>query len=524
MGVKQPSKLKIPRTSSVYPEDISPPDSTHTNNRADSIQSSPNISPVTESARSSIAPLQTSKRYASNIPIPRGVENKGGEGASLYGWREKLGRVTLPDRDTKLTRWDDFSGEPTTSEAGKPAQTTPRTARFDFGHADETNDSRMGNSIQVSGGQRSRSVSDRLRKVASKASHEPPREREEWKGASGRTTIVKPLLDKPLPPGKSVAFPPGKIKHPDTPKSRPLHHDLEDSGLGLRTPNNQETNSRKIPPLDEYDETMKPIVPLKAGRNSPQSPLSSPTTRGPPNAIDPSFDTRSPLARNPSNEQIRDNPRISSSNLTPRNSRDSESPKPIEADFRSRMHYMHLEKQPPSRFSATTYATTTYDSPPATPRISSDSAPPLPSSPQSVLHRKRPVPVSGVPNSKATARKPTPSDIGYASKMLPKSPPEAEAVDRIASLQAKLDNLHRRRANLTTVIHELTHVMQPSSIAYDMASRQEIKKTVAGLNGELQEVTKEEHETGLKLHRALKRQDGNGMYEPTSLWVRRMTE
>ena len=55
-----------------------------------------------------------------------------------------------------------------------------------------------------------------------------------------------------------------------------------------------------------------------------------------------------------------------------------------------------------------------------------------------------------------------------------------------------------------------------------MASRQEIKRTVEGLSKELSEVVKEEHETGLTLHRAYKRQDDTA-YEPTHLWVRRVT-
>jgi len=110
------------------------------------------------------------------------------------------------------------------------------------------------------------------------------------------------------------------------------------------------------------------------------------------------------------------------------------------------------------------------------------------------------------------------------SKSLPQSPPEANAVDRVSLLQAKLDSLNRRRGNLATVIHELTHVVQPSSIAYDLASRQEIKKTVDGLNAESAAVAKEIHETGMKLHRAMKRRDEESMFEPTGLWVRRVTE
>jgi len=102
-------------------------------------------------------------------------------------------------------------------------------------------------------------------------------------------------------------------------------------------------------------------------------------------------------------------------------------------------------------------------------------------------------------------------------------PPTAAAVDRVSLLQAQLESLNRRRQNLATVIYELTHVVQPSSIAYDIASRQEIKRSVEGFHAESAQVVKEIHETGMKLHRAMKRRDEESMFEPTGLWVRRVT-
>ena len=201
---------------------------------------------------------------------------------------------------------------------------------------------------------------------------------------------------------------------------------------------------------------------------------------------------------------------------------------PPESNFRANLKHMDLDDQPPSRFSTTTYATTAFESPPSTPEMGSDL--PLPTPPSSILNRKRPVPVAGVPNPKTPARKPTPAESVSSEpntgeqrqfKSLPKSPPEVQAVTRVASLQAKLDDLQRRRGNLKTVIHELTHVVQPSSVVYDKAARQEIKKTVDGLHNELAQVMKEEHETGLKLHRAWKKNDDYGAYE--CLWVRRVT-
>jgi len=49
------------------------------------------------------------------------------------------------------------------------------------------------------------------------------------------------------------------------------------------------------------------------------------------------------------------------------------------------------------------------------------------------------------------------------------------------------------------------------------------KRKVEGLKTELAEIQREEYELGLKLHRAYKRLDRDAEYEPTTLWVRRVT-
>ena len=428
------------------------------------------------------------------------------------------------NNDSSSTRWDDFSGEPTTSDTGKPAQAIPGTTRFDSQVHGATN--RYGNSVPISGGNRLRSISpEGATRAGRNAADEGLAIREEWKGASGRSTIINPLVDKLLPQGLSPHSPVGNWTRPNGP-SNPT---LDGSPPALRSGHSTAYQTSPLSSLAENDDGIKPPVPLKIGRRSPSGTVTSPTAQESESSGYPSpalSDTRSPLARNPSNEKLQENPPSTSEGVS---LRDSSMQEIGGNSFRAAMHHMHLGGQPPSRFSSTTYATTAYESPPTTPRLSSE--PPMPDPPTPIVNRKRPVPASGVSNAAVTARKPTPSEKAASlksnaekrySKTLPKSPPEVEAVDRVSSLQAKLDDLHRRRRNLHTVIHELTHVVQPSSIAYDMASRQEIKRTVDGLNRELAEVVKEEHETGLQLHRAWKRQDRNA-YEPTGLWVRRVT-
>lgn len=95
---------------------------------------------------------------------------------------------------------------------------------------------------------------------------------------------------------------------------------------------------------------------------------------------------------------------------------------------------------------------------------------------------------------------------------------------RIASLEARRDELGRRRLNLETVIKELTRVIQPTSIAYDLAAKAEVKKSVQSIENEIAEIRREEHELGLKVTRAWRRLDekeNNG--DGSNLWVKRVT-
>lgn len=486
-------------------------------------RSSFDVSPITESYNPSATHLVKNGQLGSSIPIPTKPYKLGGMGAMIS---ERGGRGTSlspPDRDsaqTTLTRWDDFSGEPTTNEAGKPAQATPKAINFQSELSAGHNISPYGNSTTISGGS-----SQGRRKYSNKQFDPAYSPKEAWRGASGRHKIINPILDKPLPPCKTPSFP---------------------RGIQKKSTNPSETSSDRGSPAPTVIHSVhrKPIQLPKilASDNSMGSPNDGKSkalkTGDPATSLDLTRFARSDIpvsgstpisTRNPSTEEVQRKPLPVSPDVTPSSVANGHDLDLIESDFRAKMHHMHLEDQPPSRFSATTYATTAYDSPPATPEMSSESPVATPHS--SILHRKRPVPLAGAPNSRLTTRKPTPSELsksfhadeeGRFSKSLPMSPPEAQAVTRVASLEAKLDNLRYRRANLKTVLHELTHVVQPSSIAYDMASRQEIKRTVDGLDKELAAVVKEEHETGLQLHRAWKRQDNGSAYENSSLWVKRL--
>ncbi|KAJ5104054.1 hypothetical protein N7532_004583 [Penicillium argentinense] len=147
----------------------------------------------------------------------------------------------------------------------------------------------------------------------------------------------------------------------------------------------------------------------------------------------------------------------------------------------------------------------------------------------SVMSRRRPIPISmpGVPISKKPARKPTPAEVTQEPPLTVQNAPEEQPKDpvsRIESLDSKRTELGKRRNNLETVIHELTRVIQPSSFAYDMAVKAEVKKSVQSIENEIAEIKREEHELGLKIARAWRRLDekeNNG--DGSNLWIKRVT-
>ena len=660
---------QIPRSSSIYPEDVSPPDSPVTNGGGlgHSRKSSYNVSPISADHPSSFAsrsPSTKPGRYNSNLPVPKKNLKK--------FWKLPDKASGSPNQESTTVRWDEYSGEPTTSDNGKPPSTTPGAVKL---HEDPTpgrpNQHNFGTSTHISGG----NIIPRKRVGNREVSDTSITIRPEWRGAGGRHKIVPPPPDKPLPDGQSPKFPPGsnkkqQMEDEERAKLEKEHKEEKERleqvereqadrrrreeenrrGLELLEQERVEAQRRELERTEQLriereraeqerrtrekvvqarrerdlvaqaqkreqalraeaereqeaqraqqqkaqdakspssNSTFSPTVPRQSSESAAHldaqeamhaamfsqdlssrdsASISTSSTHAGKRSIDsPKDDTRSPLARNPSDEEVEHkragsdddmdkyNPipppplKIRSpeaqaaawqprgSSLTAKDVHKNHDPSLIESRFRAELQNMTISEEPRSRFSTTTYATTTFnDSPPATPEIPPDSpTASLTNTPDSILNRKRPVPTAGI------SRKPIPipsespkmsPDLKVVvdpkslnSKSLPKAPPDVPKVPPVQTLQAKQDALRRRKHNIETVIHELTEVVQPSSIAYDMASRQEIKRTVEQLKRELAEVIKDEHETGLKLHRAWKRQDGMAIYEPTSIWVRRVT-
>ncbi|KAK1774410.1 hypothetical protein QBC45DRAFT_42110 [Copromyces sp. CBS 386.78] len=108
----------------------------------------------------------------------------------------------------------------------------------------------------------------------------------------------------------------------------------------------------------------------------------------------------------------------------------------------------------------------------------------------------------------------------------PKSPKDLTATERVALYDAQIQDLGNRRINITRSIKQMTELMPTDNILNSEAVRRkrEIEKQkVEALKTELAEVQREMYEMGLKLHRAYKRQEKEASFEPTTLWVRRVT-
>lgn len=136
-------------------------------------------------------------------------------------------------------------------------------------------------------------------------------------------------------------------------------------------------------------------------------------------------------------------------------------------------------------------------------------------------------PLLGLRNDSTNTSRP--ASILSVDKALPAAPPELSAEttkDRVAILNAQLQSLGNRRININKSIKQMTELMPQDNLLATpevMRKREMEKRKVDDLQQELADVQREEHELGMKLHRAYKRLDRQADYEPTTLWVRRAT-
>ncbi|KAF2006882.1 hypothetical protein P154DRAFT_421199, partial [Amniculicola lignicola CBS 123094] len=109
-------------------------------------------------------------------------------------------------------------------------------------------------------------------------------------------------------------------------------------------------------------------------------------------------------------------------------------------------------------------------------------------------------------------------------KALPRPPTEISAADHADILQAQMDDLRLRRSNVNRLLSDLNKQAPPNPLVTDFRRMRLVEQRKKDFMDELAEIKVEEHDVGLRLHRAYKkreREDPNG--SDSAIWVRRVT-
>ncbi|PMD48802.1 hypothetical protein L207DRAFT_522133 [Hyaloscypha variabilis F] len=551
------SRNQYTSQQSSYPEEeVSPPSSPEFDGSMKKSSQFEPVSPIEEMPdvnklsigqnRPPSRPGSSSKGPSSNIPVLRREKRRNQVAAAAANLVTRKGVDDGPQgrgRQAVDPRWDPYSGEITTSDKGKPQSVKPgqftalRPVHRETGIT-------LGNDTSVSSGQKAHtSFGDRVRRLKSNTA--APVEKPEWQGATrtGRAALVSPVADQfnipPLniPPKSSKRAGSG-LASPQSGSSTPVS--VIRSGDGETSP--------ASPTTEHVDPTIRTVL-TNSGQTSPHFSTSPATITPDPVVVNQSQATKT-LAR----KQVAGPTEVTQQH-TKQESTDS-----YEQQFRDKYKYNEISfpsnnssepyQQPPSRFSVTTYAPSeAHDSP----RPSTDTfdRPPMPTPPQlytsfsstqqpsSIVDRQRPKVGTSLRQNVSRKAIPPASPVFISmtqantnkrasniAKTLPMTPDEAQSHDLITSLQAQLDDLAHRRGNIVRSIRQMTELMPTDSLVVtdEVRRKREMEKMkIERLKTEEADVRREEHDIGLRLHRAWKRRDKEAVYEPTGLWVRRVT-
>ncbi len=505
------------RSPSAY-EDISPPSSPEPEqyssfNIPRRFRSMRDVSPIDEDRKKD----QDGPHSGSHIPVLRRAPSVLRNGDAQAGTKQKFWEGKLaPNAKVK---WDEYSGEP--NVAGKAASVDPGS----YAKGVPSSDPRpMGYQVSVSGPEKKNtSFGERVGRLGSKRSPPPV---EPWSRATGRSEIAPPLkyqpADKPLQiPRKTIS------PSTDQERSNALAAAI-DSAPKLSDTQPVTTVMAPKDPRDNqmrYNDGIKPIVPLKVGKNNPTSPTGLGISTSYPSPITPTNRTQlnqSPATVTPVEQTLYPTLRTAT---PPYNKETPEKDK----------------QAPTSRFSWTTYnsATTYQHSPPPSPpsALSSSQRQRVATEPisvaSSILNRRRPVPHGDGAPAPNMPKYYSPSPKSpYASstfsnssqKALPLPPTHLSAIDHIAYLESQQEDLRIRRNNVYRLLKDLNNAAPPNPLLTDFKKARVAEQRKKAFEEELDEIRREEHDVGLKLHRAWKkreREDPNS--NGSALWVRRVT-
>ena len=514
------------------------------------------VSPIESTFHLPARNLQAEQQSSSPVPRPTALP--------------QLARFTHARKRSKgETKWDYFSGEPTTADSGKPPQSRPGTQQpleMQYPQLKER-------TKQILAGLRDRTQPQQKTAwgrapppVAADPLDNPPAPKEPWRGASGREAIVAPVKNAAAARDKPLKHPQRNVSKldPVQDRARTVSPDGERKvqrkepepaapQLSQRTYATQpKAKTSPKPDLSirtiTSQEEIKPVAPLKVKSPRVRSPAEAENTaslQSPDHSPHPSqFRVNNDLAASVNQPEDTGHQRTPIDLRHPfRAPTDESKPKPTN-ETSQQLGTAQLVHEPESKLSWTTYASTRNDSPESMRRIQLDGSPvpPHSSMPSPLVMRKRPIatarndpPFSNLEaagsRTSLISRKPIPAErlrtgsgMSLASKSLPPTPIEMQAGDKISTLEARLEDLSRRRRNNKKIVREMQESLKKNAIVYDTRKRTEVEKQVINLENELLDISREEHEVGLQLHRAQKKKDREDCYEnPTGLWIKRVT-
>ncbi len=518
------------------------------------------VSPIESSFNLRARPAQPEQQSKSPVPRPTALPRPAHQ---AHARKKSKGE----------TKWDDYSGEPTTADTGKSPQTRPgvqQPLEMQYPQLKER-------TKQILAGLRDRTQPQQKTAwgrapppVAADPLDNPPAPKEPWKGASGREAIVPPVKNNAAARNEPLKHPQRNVSKPDPIQDRartvspdrdwgfqPHAQRKEPEAIALqvsqrtyatqpkaKTSPKPDLSVRVIPSQEE----IKPVAPLKVRSPRVRSPAEAEniaSLQSPVHSPRPSqFRVNGDLAANVNKGQdigheqapidLRHPFRAPASEGEPKHTIESEPPSQAS----------QIGHEPVSQSSWTTYTTTANDSPDSIRPTYMDQSPvpPQPTMPSPLVMRKRPISTaaSNLPFSNPEAagsrasiisRKPIPAErprvgsgMSSASKSLPPTPIEMQASDKISTLEARLEDLSRRRRNNKKIIREKQEALKKYAIVYDTRKRMEVEKQIINLENEVLDISREEHEVGLQLHRAQRKKDREDCYEhPTGLWIKRVT-
>ncbi|KPI44148.1 uncharacterized protein AB675_6594 [Cyphellophora attinorum] len=544
------------------PEDIKTADLSNKENVRDEISpvSTPRSATFPIGSDTTVSPIESSfptfaraplpeHPVKSKIPLPRSTTAN--EGKTPPGQRTKK-------QDTK---WDAYSGEQTTSDTGKRGsiRLEPDQIAMQFPQLKERTKQilaglRDPEAKKTTWGRQPPPVEDPL--------DAPVQQRPAWKGASGREAVVEPVRNDRSARKGPLNIPQRNVSRDNPVASQARTQSPEVSAhsspalgsghLPVQEPHSfhqqvtsteNERSIRKVP----SQEPVKPIAPLKTRQDKVKS-QTDPTSGG---LLQSPF--QSPPARSAAPTRA---PETAATHKHGVASPDGLGDEPSTPPRRSSLRMKHKQGLHPdsaapqdevSRFSWTTYATTVNDSPLSMhPATDSSPVPAMPSSIPPVQPRSNVAPSASsramrqYSNSDArhstasiVSRKPvgdrrrsSSMQSSTAKDLPPPPPPEATSnKDKVDILEARQAHLFTRKVNNGRIRSELTEALRRNAIIYDIYKRKEVEVRIKELEREHDEITQEQHDVGVRLHRAQKKRDNADEYEGgTALWITRVTQ